>query len=148
MNLFFLVHQLDTTLGLRVIDNGLGFPVYGGEDAMVDYALLADDQKSTLPSKVQHRHYHMHRARTTCQASIVLLIFTNHEFSILELPYSVHHLLVCDCGCFADQHLLLPTSPPVWESLDCIHHGSSTWQQATHFQTDGKIIHVSDKVSS
>ena len=59
MNLFFLVHQLDTTLGLRVIDNGLGFPVYGGEDAMVDYALLADDQKSPLPSKVQHRHYHI-----------------------------------------------------------------------------------------
>ena len=52
MNLFFLVHQLDTTLGLRVIDNGLGFPVYGGEDAMVDYALLADDQNAALPSQV------------------------------------------------------------------------------------------------
>ena len=49
---FFLAFQLRITFGLRVIDNGVGFPVHGAETNVVDYALLAADQKATLPSQV------------------------------------------------------------------------------------------------
>ena len=53
-NLFLLSHQLSLTSGLRVIDNGLGLPVYASEEEeVVDYALLADDHKAALPSQVQ-----------------------------------------------------------------------------------------------
>ena len=52
-NLFLLAHQLSLTSGLRVIDNGLGLPVYASEEEVVDYALLADDHKAALPSQVQ-----------------------------------------------------------------------------------------------
>ena len=52
-NLFLLAHQLGLTSGLRVIDNGLGLPVYGPEENIVDYALLTADTKATLPSQVQ-----------------------------------------------------------------------------------------------
>ena len=51
-NLVLLAHQLSLTSGLRVIDNGLGLAVYGSEERIVDYALLASDQKSALPSQV------------------------------------------------------------------------------------------------
>ena len=54
MNLFLLAHQLETTFALSVIDNGLGFPEYGAEENIVDYALLAADQKATLPSQVKN----------------------------------------------------------------------------------------------
>ena len=52
-NLFVLAQQLSLTSGLRVIDNGLGLPVYGPEENVVDYALLAVDKKAALPSQVQ-----------------------------------------------------------------------------------------------
>ena len=51
-NLFLLAQQLSLTSGLRVIDNGLGLPAYGPEERVVDYALLAADQKAALPSQV------------------------------------------------------------------------------------------------
>ena len=51
-NIFLLVQHLSTTLALRVIDNGMGPAVYGAEDKMVDYAILAADQKAALPSQV------------------------------------------------------------------------------------------------
>ena len=51
-NLVLLAHQLSLTSGLRVIDNGLGLPVYDSEESIVDFALLASDQKSALPSQV------------------------------------------------------------------------------------------------
>ena len=54
-NLVLLAHQLSLTSGLRVIDNGLGLAVYGAEDSVVDYALLASDKKAALPSQV-HEH--------------------------------------------------------------------------------------------
>ena len=50
--LFLLAHQLSTTFGLRVIDNGLGLPVFGAEEKMVNYAFLASDQKAALPTQV------------------------------------------------------------------------------------------------
>ena len=34
-----------------MIDNGLELPVYGSEESIVDFALLAADQKATLPSQ-------------------------------------------------------------------------------------------------
>ena len=52
-NTFLLAFQLKTIHGLRVIDNGLGPPVYGAEETMVDFAFLAADRKATLPSQVQ-----------------------------------------------------------------------------------------------
>ena len=51
-NLFLLAHQLKLISGLRVIDNGLGLAAYGAEENIVDYALLATDQKAALPSQV------------------------------------------------------------------------------------------------
>ena len=52
-NLVLLAHQLSLTSGLRVIDNRLGFALYGDEESIIDYALLASDQKAALPSQVQ-----------------------------------------------------------------------------------------------
>ena len=52
-NLIFLAHQLQMTSGLRVLDNGLGPAVFGAEEGVIDYALLAKDQKAALPSQVQ-----------------------------------------------------------------------------------------------
>ena len=52
-NLFLLAHQLKPTASLRMIDNGVGLPVYGAEERIVDYALLAADQKADLPHQVQ-----------------------------------------------------------------------------------------------
>ena len=51
-NLFLLAHQLNPISGLRVIDNGVGLAAYGAEENIVDYALLATDQKAALPSQV------------------------------------------------------------------------------------------------
>ena len=51
-NLVLLAHLLSLTSGLRVIDNGLGLAVYDSEESIVDYALLASDQKAALPSQV------------------------------------------------------------------------------------------------
>ena len=47
-----LLLLLGSTSGLRVLDNGLGLPVYGAEDNVVDFASLANDQKADLPSQV------------------------------------------------------------------------------------------------
>ena len=53
MNSFILAYQVRTISGLRVIDNGVGPLVFGAEETIVDFALLAADQKATLPSQVQ-----------------------------------------------------------------------------------------------
>ena len=52
-DIFLLAHQLRTMSGIRVIDNGMGPPVFGAEEIIADFALLASDQKATLPSQVQ-----------------------------------------------------------------------------------------------
>ena len=52
-NLIFLAHKLQMTSGLRGLDNGLGPAVFGAEEGVIDYALLAKDQKAALPSQVQ-----------------------------------------------------------------------------------------------
>ena len=51
-NIFLLAYQLQTTSGLRMLDNGLGPAVFGEEEGVIDYALLAFDQKAALPSQV------------------------------------------------------------------------------------------------
>ena len=53
MNSFILAFQVRTISGLRVIDNGVGPLVFGAEETIVDFALLAADQKATLPGQVQ-----------------------------------------------------------------------------------------------
>ena len=50
-----LLLQLSFTSGLRVIDNGLGLPVFGSEANVADFALLAADTKATLPNQVQYK---------------------------------------------------------------------------------------------
>ena len=47
-----LLLLLGSTSGLKVLDNGLGLPVYGAEDNVVDFASLANDRKADLPSQV------------------------------------------------------------------------------------------------
>ena len=95
LNLFFLAHHHRNIFGLRVIDNGVGFPVHGAEENVVDYALLAADQKATLPSQVQ-------------------------TFVDIQNYYSVHHLLVCNNECLLNQSQLLHNTSSFWESLDFI----------------------------
>ena len=52
-NLFLLaVHQLCGASTLQVIDNGLGLAIFGAEDLVVDYAVLAADKKATLSNQV------------------------------------------------------------------------------------------------
>ena len=52
-NLFLVALQLRATSGLRVLGNGLGLPVYGAEHTIVvDYAVLDEDKKGTLPKQV------------------------------------------------------------------------------------------------
>ena len=52
---------------------------------------------------------------------------------------SVHHLLVCNCRCFSDQHSLLSTTPSVWESLDYTKLAPSVWQRGSHIQINGNV---------
>ena len=54
MNSFILAYQVRTISGLRVIDNGVGPLVFGAEETIVDFALLAADQKATLPPRCKH----------------------------------------------------------------------------------------------
>ena len=76
-NLFTVAHQLGTTSCLSVLDSGLGFPVYGAADKIVDYA-------ATLPSQV---------------------IWSFELVFSFELTSSVHNLLVCDCRCRVGIHV-------------------------------------------
>ena len=117
-NLFLLAHLLSLTSGLRVIDNGLGLPVYGPEENIVDYALLAADTKATLPSQVQAMCHFWY------------------------FPCSVHHLLVCNNWCIAVQPCLLSTTPSVWESLDYTILVSYAWQRGSHIQINGRNAYM------
>ena len=48
-----LLNQIAAISGLRVVDTGVGLPVYGAkEDIVTDFASLAGDPKSNLPSQV------------------------------------------------------------------------------------------------
>ena len=47
-----LLQQNCITTALRVIENGLGLPIFMEEEIMFDFAILADDQKAALPSQV------------------------------------------------------------------------------------------------
>ena len=51
-NLFILSCRLSPNSGLRMVQNGLGPGVFGVEGKIVDYAILAADQKGSLPSQV------------------------------------------------------------------------------------------------
>ena len=49
---FFLSSQLRSSSGLKTIDNGVGPIIWGAEEKVVDYAVLADDETAALPSQV------------------------------------------------------------------------------------------------
>ena len=113
-NLFLLAHHLSLASGLRLIGNGLGLPAYGVEENVVDFSLLAADQKAALPSQVQPINHFWHFA---C--------------------FSVHHLLVGNFGCFDHRTSLLSTSSSVWESLDLTVH--VPWKRGKHIQINGNV---------
>ena len=118
-NLFVLAQQLSLTSGLRVIDNGLGPPVWSSEEnGVADYALQAIDKKAALPSQVQAMCHFWY------------------------FPCSVHHLLVCNNICFADQPCLLSSAPSVWESLDYTILVSYAWQRGSHIQINGRNAYM------
>ena len=113
-NLFLLAHQLSLACGLRLIGNGLGLPAYGVEENVVDFSLLAADQKAALPSQVQPINHFWHFA---C--------------------FSVHHLLVGNFGCFDHRTSLLSTSSSVWESLDLTAY--APWKRGKRIQINGNV---------
>ena len=53
LTIYLLACHLCTISALRVIDNGVGLPVHGSEEKVIDFAILAADQKAALPSQVQ-----------------------------------------------------------------------------------------------
>ena len=62
LSIFLLAQQLSAISALRVLENGLGLPVYGAEETIVDYALLAADQKANLPSQVQSFSFNVYKS--------------------------------------------------------------------------------------
>ena len=85
VKLFFLALQLRTSFGLRVIDNGLGPPQFGAKDSILNFALLAEDQKATLPSKVQtfdniKQHLSFLSQFTICSSATTNAFLTNLNF--------------------------------------------------------------------
>ena len=113
LNLFILAHQLGTTSGLRVLDSGHGFPVYGAADKIVDYAVLGADHKATPPSQVIWSFE---------------LVFSFELFT-----FSVDNLLVCDCRCCVNRLQLLPISPSV--CLPTLLLLINTWLSGANFVT-------------
>ena len=77
-NIFLLAYQLSAISLLRVIDNGLGDAVFGG---VVDYAHLAADQKSSVPSQGQKPLEHL-----KVISNIVIVVY---------LSVSNHHMKYC-----------------------------------------------------
>ena len=65
---------------------------------------------------------------------VLFLIDWNHKC------WTVHHLLVCNYGGFANSSLLLSTSSPVRETLDYTLHGPSAWQRGAPIQIFGKSV--------
>ena len=117
--LFLLAHQLCTTSGLRVIDNGLGLLVadFESDASIVDFALLSADQTASLPSQVQ----------PICHFWL--------------FAFSVHHLLVCNFGCFSNQPPILSTSPSEWNALDFTVYGPcpTAWKREWSIQINGIV---------
>ena len=50
--LVLLLHQNDIASALRMIENGLGEPIFMDETLIENYAILADDKKANLPTQV------------------------------------------------------------------------------------------------
>ena len=73
------------------MDNGLGLPLYGVEERVVDYAALAVDQNATLPGDVLQQYFD------------TMIILSN----------SLHRQIVCYFRSFANWPPLLLTSSSV-----------------------------------
>ena len=54
----FLLNEFLPILGLKSVDNGMGLIVFGAEEKVVDYAVLAQDQVAALPRQVDRFFIH------------------------------------------------------------------------------------------
>ena len=92
---FFLSSQLRSSSGLKTIDNGVGPIIWGAEEKVVDYAVLADDETAALPSQVT-------------------------SFSVFNFCFfsSVYNLFLNNVGGFDNQPLFFPTPTRIRETLD------------------------------
>ena len=52
LGIFLFWQEFALTVGLKVIDNGIGPIVFGAEEKMVDYAVLTEDPIADLPDEV------------------------------------------------------------------------------------------------
>ena len=68
-----LLQQNCITISLRVIGNGVGLPIFLEEETMFDFAVLADDEKATLPTQVNQILCYKSYVRT-------LVIIDSHWF--------------------------------------------------------------------
>ena len=84
-NHFLLFYHFSTTSALKMIDNGLGPPVFGSEESIVDFAFLATDEKAALPREVLLIFY--------IEKPLLLLIF----YIVKPLLLSILH---CSRKCF------------------------------------------------
>ena len=86
--ILIISQPLSLTIGLRVIDNGLGLAAYGTEDKVVDHAHLNADQKATLPRQVLQKSI-MHQIlllETPCP-SVCWLV---HCYPTIFTPSNAH----------------------------------------------------------
>lgn len=97
INLLLVAHKLCAASTVKVIDNGLGDTLNGLEEKIVDYALLAADEKANLPSQV-------------CLGFVCAFTYM--------YVFPVHYMLLYCYGSFHQHNLSFPTSPRVWGSLD------------------------------
>ena len=93
---FFLSSQLRSSSGLKTIDNGVGPIIWGAEEKVVDYAVLADDETAALPSQVT----------------------TFSVFNFCFFSSSVYNLFLNNVGGFDNQPLFFPTPTRIRETLD------------------------------
>ena len=123
-----LLLLLGSTSGLRVLDNGLGLPVYGAEDNVVDFASLANDQEADLPSQVavcSFISYNLNPPFLPFPCSMfVRFVNAFSIYVLLYILYLVHGVLLCNNrrSPYCDQ--LLSTSPTLWGTLDQIQFHS------------------------
>ena len=81
LNLLLVAHQLCLASTLRVIDNGLGVTQSGLEEKIVDYAILAADEKADLPSQV-------------CQG--LVCIFSLHMYTCVSFQFTICSSIATD----------------------------------------------------
>ena len=113
---FFLSSQLRSSSGLKTIDNGVGPIIWGAEEKVVDYAVLADDETAALPSQVT-------------------------SFSVFSFCFfsSVYNLFLNNVGGFDNQPLFFPTPTRIRETLDDAGFSLGWLPRSTLVQNYGEV---------